>query len=151
MIAREMLAALSDLARTPVRQVRGISGGELGTLGYLVMNLGGAAPSDISRFFCFSTARATNILTSLERKGWVERHPDPADRRRVTVTVTAAGRALVTEHTERMLRDIRRLMDGLGSPDAEELLRLVKRVVALYGSLSLENVGTGSVTGGIHT
>ncbi len=150
-MAEEMLATLCELARTPVRQIRGITGGELGTLGYLVTGWGGAAPSDISRDFCISTARATNIISGLERKGWVERHPDPDDRRRVSISVTDSGRAMVTDHMDRVLRDLRRLLDGLGEDDAKEFLRLVKRVVSLCGTLPLESVAAANITGGVHT
>lgn len=150
-MAEEMLSTLCELARTPARQIRGITGGELGTLGYLATGWGGAAPSDISRVFSVSTARATNIISSLERKGWVERHPDPDDRRRVSITVTDSGRAVVTEYMDRVLRDFQRLLDGLGEDDAREFLRLVKRVVFLCGTLSLESVAAANITGGVHT
>lgn len=150
-MAEEMLETLCELARTPVRHMRGVTGGELGTLGYLVMGWGGAAPSDISRYFCISTARATNIISSLERKGWVERHPHPDDRRRVGITVTDSGRAVVTEYMGRILRNIRRVLDGLGEADAREFLRLVKRVVSLCWILPMEGMAAANITGGIYT
>lgn len=39
-----------------------------------------------------SPAGVTHVVTRLERERLVERDPDPSDRRRVLVTLTAAGR-----------------------------------------------------------
>jgi len=44
---------------------------------------------------------ATRIADRLEEAGWVERRPNPRDRRGVIVSITAAGRQLVRERRER--------------------------------------------------
>ena len=40
---------------------------------------------------------ATSVVDELERRGLVERRPDPTDRRGVAVAVTAAGRSALAE------------------------------------------------------
>jgi DNA-binding MarR family transcriptional regulator len=42
-----------------------------------------------------SSAATTTLLDRLERKGFVQRERDPADRRKVMVAMTAAGRELI--------------------------------------------------------
>ena len=130
-MAREMLESLSQLVRGPIRDLRGLSGGEMGMLVYLEVQKG-AAPTELGRFFGITSARVTNALNSLEKKGYVLRQPVPGDRRRVLVNVTEAGSARVREHLNATLQDVTRLMDAMGEKDAREFLRLVKRGVQLY-------------------
>ena len=130
-MAREMLESLNQLVRGPIRDLRGLSGGEMGMLIYLKVK-NGAAPTELGRFFGISSARVTNALNSLEKKGFVLRQPVPGDRRRVRVNITDAGRTVVQEQVSCTLQNITRLMNALGENDAKEFLRLTKRVEQLY-------------------
>jgi DNA-binding MarR family transcriptional regulator len=70
---------------------------------------------------------ATLIVDNLEERGLVERRPDPADRRRKLVALTAKG----TEATARVLRIQQQPPPGFGRLTPEELNTLedlVKRV-----------------------
>jgi DNA-binding MarR family transcriptional regulator len=72
---------------------------------------------------------ATLIVDSLEERGLVERQPDPADRRRKLVTLTAAG----TKAIEKLVRIEREPPPGfarLSSAELETLEGLLRRVVA---------------------
>jgi DNA-binding MarR family transcriptional regulator len=72
---------------------------------------------------------ATLIVDSLEERGLVERQPDPADRRRKLVTLTAAG----TKAIEKLMRIEREPPPGfarLSSAELETLEGLLRRVVA---------------------
>ena len=151
-MASELLDSLSQLFRGPMREVRGLSGGETGMLGYLLMQGGTSAPTEISQFFHITTARVTNALNSLEKKGLVRREPVPEDRRRVTVSITAAGRAAMQERIDEIMADTARLLDALGERDAEEFLRLMKRVIELCNgaaaspAVALNLSGTPDIT-----
>jgi DNA-binding MarR family transcriptional regulator len=75
---------------------------------------------------------ATLIVDSLEERGLVERQPDPADRRRKLVTLTAAGNAAI----EKLLRIEREPPPGfarLSSAELEALEGLLRRVAAQEG------------------
>jgi DNA-binding MarR family transcriptional regulator len=74
-------------------------------------------------------ATLTNRLDRLERRGYITRLHDPADRRRLLVALTDAGHAVWqsamgeqddTEHT---------LLDVLSPADRELLADLLRRVV----------------------
>lgn len=72
---------------------------------------------------------ATLIVDSLEERGLVERQPDPADRRRKLVTLTAAG----TKAIEKLVRIEREPPPGFARLSAAELGTLeglLRRVVA---------------------
>jgi len=71
---------------------------------------------------------ATLIVDTLEERGLVERHPDPADRRRKQVELTPAGK----EAAGRMLSILREPPPGfaaLSSSDLDRLEDLVGRIV----------------------
>jgi MarR family 2-MHQ and catechol resistance regulon transcriptional repressor len=76
-----------------------------------------------------SKANATEVVTTLEHRGLVVRRRLPQDRRAATVTLTAAGRALVDrlfpEHTARVQRAFAVLDD-----DEKRLLAEVCRKLA---------------------
>jgi DNA-binding MarR family transcriptional regulator len=75
---------------------------------------------------------ATLIVDTLEERGLVERHPDPADRRRKQVELTPAGR----EAAGRMLRIMREPPPGfaaLSQQDLDTLEELVGRIVGGAG------------------
>ncbi|MEV0379057.1 MarR family transcriptional regulator [Nonomuraea sp. NPDC050643] len=58
----------------------------------------------------------TQIVTSLERDGLVERRPDPSDGRAVLVHVTEAGAAIVNGRRAERVAHLAALADGL-TPD----------------------------------
>jgi DNA-binding MarR family transcriptional regulator len=71
----------------------------------------------------------TNRVDRLERRGLVERSPDPADRRGVRVRLTDAGRDRVDAALADLLDRERDLLRGLTSADRRALGRLLRRLV----------------------
>lgn len=72
-------------------------------------------------------------LATLERRGMVERMPDPADRRRVFVVPTEAGRAVVRD---RRSATIQRLACALGEEFTDAERRRLLAVVPLLDRLA---------------
>jgi len=87
-------------------------------------------PSEISDRVLVPSATMTATLDLLERRGWVVRRPNPADRRSVLVEVTEAGR----EVTDRLLPGIRILersvMSALTDRELATMLRLLDKILA---------------------
>lgn len=78
-----------------------------------------------------SAAAISKTLAKLERRGYVERRPSPADRRAALVTVTETGRAVVDSLFPRQLAVEAEVLGGLGD-DRErvvEALRLLVRAL----------------------
>jgi DNA-binding MarR family transcriptional regulator len=82
---------------------------------------------------------ATLIVDTLEKRGLVERRPDPADRRRKLVSLTAEGREAVA----RVTRIQRQPPPGFGSLSAAELDALEDLLRRLTG----DSPGPGAATG----
>ncbi|QIG46181.1 MarR family transcriptional regulator [Nocardioides anomalus] len=69
------------------------------------------------------------LLDSLETKGLVTRQPDPDDRRRNVVVLTAAGRAALKAAKAASDRAERQLLAELSPTEAAQFRRLLARVV----------------------
>jgi len=68
-------------------------------------------------------------LNDLEAGGFVSRSPDPADRRRNVITVTAAGRRRATQ-LERSARGIQEeLLEPLDESERQQLTALLRKLL----------------------
>ena len=76
---------------------------------------GRSAPTAICDVLGRTTGGMTLTLDRLEAAGWLGRTPDPKDRRRVVVELTASGRALATA-VNRSLHAWERSLDLPGEP-----------------------------------
>lgn len=77
----------------------------------------------------------SQIIKSLEKKGYVLRAVSQADRRRVDITLTSEGEALLLASEEKMRAKIEYLLDRLGERDALEMVRIFERVNAIVDEL----------------
>jgi DNA-binding MarR family transcriptional regulator len=64
-----------------------------------VLNILGEAPEGMSQrelgdFLVVDRSNVTGLLDRMEREGWVQRRPEPGDRRAHRVSLTASGRKL---------------------------------------------------------
>lgn len=130
-MARELFRYTSAFQRGPRRKMTEISQGEMAMLLYLIRIDAPTTPTALSNCFHLSTARVTNILNSLERKGYVGRTRDERDRRRVIVRVTEAGKDYAAERYQDAIADLMELLTMLGEADAREYLRLMKKISTL--------------------
>lgn len=55
---------------------------------------GPMAPGELARCVHYSPGALTRLLDKLEQQGYLQRVPDPTDRRALRLELTAAGRAL---------------------------------------------------------
>jgi DNA-binding MarR family transcriptional regulator len=76
-----------------------------------------------------SRAGVSKTLAKLERRGFVSRCPNPADRRAALITITPAGAGAVDGFFPRQLATEVELFAGLGD-DREWVLRALARLVA---------------------
>lgn len=131
-LAQELFLCTALIKRGPMKELKPLTEGEMYVLGWLTFGCGErVTPTAISEAMNLSTARVANVLNSLERKELVRRERCSRDRRRVYLTVTEKGRALAEDGREHALEAIRAMLTALGKEDAETLVRISRRVIAL--------------------
>ena len=89
------IAALEQLLAAPL------------TVGELASRLGLTLPT------------VSGVLADLDRAGFIERHPDPADRRRTIVQVIPAQATLITQWLDGAAKPIARVLDQLSPPSSK--------------------------------
>jgi DNA-binding MarR family transcriptional regulator len=84
----------------------------------------------LARKVAFDAATFGSVITRLEARGWVQREPDAADRRRKLLWVTPEG-AKVAQKMKRLVGKVQqRILQPLDGADREQLLVLLDRLVA---------------------
>jgi DNA-binding MarR family transcriptional regulator len=66
----------------------------------------------------------TRLLADAEKEGFIERHQDPADKRRSLIEITPAGMRLLAEEARRREARLAAAMIRALTPTEQELLRL---------------------------
>jgi DNA-binding MarR family transcriptional regulator len=82
---------------------------------------GPLSPTVISQRLFVTTASTTSLLDTLERRGLVERLPDPDDRRKVLVALTAEGQQVVDDFLPRVVALQTAALAGLSESERAQL------------------------------
>jgi DNA-binding MarR family transcriptional regulator len=86
-------------------------------------------PSQVSERMLTASATMTATLDVLERRGWIHRLPNPADRRSVLIEITPGGRAT----TDRLLPGVRAveksILSALSEDERTHLVDLLAKVL----------------------
>lgn len=133
-LGEELYNLLADLLnrkmnRTVLDSIRG----EYGVLRYLVYVQDNVSAGILTEQLHVVPGRMTDILKSLESKGLIERRRDDEDRRKVNVCITEEGRTQAKEVRAHISQEYQGMFQILGKKDTEELIRLLKIVLAYPG------------------
>jgi MarR family transcriptional regulator, negative regulator of the multidrug operon emrRAB len=90
-------------------------------------------PSDLSDALISSRTNVTRLSNELTEAGWVDRRPSSEDRRRVELSMTGAGSALLETVFPDIWAHITRQWTGFTKAELKELERLLRK---LLGGLS---------------
>jgi DNA-binding MarR family transcriptional regulator len=87
--------------------------------------------SDLSRRFIFDPSTLVPVIDALERKGYVERGRDPADRRRTPLSLTPSGQqvlmsAPLVHDSDEMIASL----SAMGDDKAADLLALLRELIS---------------------
>lgn len=95
----------------------------------------GAKITDLSKAVQMSRPAISQMLNSLESKGFIERIMAKKDRRVVYVKLTQAGIEELEKNRQEFQNFFDRLVEELGSNDTAELIRLIKKLDAIIENL----------------
>lgn len=116
----------------------GLSSGEFDVLASLIHAPDNTSkPSQLARRGILSPAGMTNRLDRLENAGWVERRPDPADRRSTLIVLTDAGRAKAIEAARAHVDAEAELFAVLNATERRQLDQLLGRLLGAYDDARL--------------
>jgi MarR family transcriptional regulator, lower aerobic nicotinate degradation pathway regulator len=90
---------------------------------------GPAAQAEMGRRLGIDPSDMVAILNDLERAGYVSRERDPDDRRRNSVTMTAAGREALDRFDEAIAAAQDALLASFSPADREQFVALLERVL----------------------
>lgn len=91
-----------------------------------------------------STGGVTPALDRLEKPGYIERSPNPADRRSSVVSITRRGQDLLRRTTERLAEELDPVIDGLTDREREAVLRFLITANDAYLQLHAEASDEGT-------
>ncbi|MDH3264233.1 MAG: MarR family transcriptional regulator [Paracoccaceae bacterium] len=87
-------------------------------------------PTQLFETMMMSSGGMTSLIDRLERAGWVERAPNPEDRRGTLVSLTGAGRALTEALVRPMTEGQTRMVAGLTVAERAALSGLLQKLLA---------------------
>lgn len=85
-------------------------------------------------------ANMTRILDRLASKGFIERRPDPGDRRAFTIVLTAAGRELVEKAMTLFTSYLDQVLAGINERDEAVCRRVLLRIAENLAGLAPEDI-----------
>jgi len=128
------LARHLDLARRQAFTAHGIESWEFDVLAAL--RRAGApyelSPGRLLRETLVTSGTMTNRVDRLAARGFVERYPDPEDRRGVIVRLTAEGKSAVDGAFTALLDAERALLQDLPARDRDALADLLRTLLAPF-------------------
>lgn len=75
--------------------------------------------ADLARASFVRAQSATDLVAALERHGLIQRHADPAHRRRLMISLTDDGRAFLAAYAPRVAELEERMLSGLAPGDRD--------------------------------
>ncbi len=136
-LAKEVLEYFQAFGKRQFKNAEKRMHGELAVLMYLQDKE--SSPTEISNHFNISTARAANILNTLEDKKLIVRTHSVDDRRKVKVEITKSGNKHASDSYSNMINEVVELFDSLGEPDTLEFVRIMKRISEIMGEEEIDN------------
>ncbi len=121
-----------------VRAEAGIGAGHFELLRY-VRDHPDARVADLASAFAIGVGTTSKIVDRMENQGWVERRPNPANRRSSLLALTRAGESVVSRAEPAWQAAIQQILSGAISPD--ELTALSRTLGALRSDLERRQLG----------
>lgn len=85
-------------------------------------------PTDIGRFLSVTKGAVSQMMSSLEHKGFISRTLPRENRRSTLVLLTPKGRELLGDEKSEFNMKLDALIAAMGHEDIEELIRIVEKL-----------------------
>ena len=94
--------------------------------------------AEIASQLCISRPAVSQILGSLEEKGYITRQINPADRRRIAVRSTEEGRRVLEQSQQLFDEAADRLLASMTLEELKTLIGLMTRLTDIYEDLKAQ-------------
>ncbi|MEV4761877.1 MarR family transcriptional regulator [Micromonospora chokoriensis] len=138
-----LVLLLPGRLESPLQQAAGLT-----LFDYLTLSQMSEAPdrrlrmSELAYLANGSLSRLSNVVKRFEQRGWVERFPDPVDRRYTIAALTDAGYDVVVAAAPAHVRSVRRyVLDPLTPADRRALMRIAAKLKVRPVDLAAEPTG----------
>jgi DNA-binding MarR family transcriptional regulator len=85
---------------------------------------------DLARFAKVEQPPMAQMLTRMERDGWIRRTPHPEDGRSSRIVLTKAAQSRMPDAIETLFKGNRDALNGFTEDEAEQLVNLLTRLIA---------------------
>ncbi|WP_416978031.1 MarR family winged helix-turn-helix transcriptional regulator [Streptomyces sp. T028] len=89
--------------------------------------------SNLSELLAVDMSVTSRHVAHLAERGWIDRSPDPADKRSRIVRLTAEGRAVLAELSRRSVALLAERLGDWTDDEIGQLIRLMTRLRASFG------------------
>jgi MarR family transcriptional regulator, lower aerobic nicotinate degradation pathway regulator len=90
--------------------------------------------NELGKLLGLDKSSTSGLVERAERRGLVARSPSPADGRSVLVSLTDAGRSLVSDASSQFIADVSALLDRLSQHDRRALTTIVTRLLVAHAA-----------------
>lgn len=108
---------------------------------------GATSQADLGRRIGLDRSDVTAAVTDLEEREYLERAPDPADRRRNLVRITEQGEAFLRKLDSELNTAQEELLGPLSPSEREALVAMLARLVEHHTGLRIGDTGISDTEG----
>ena len=101
----------------------------------ILRDFGSISPSELGERLIVTRATVTGLLDSLERRGYVRRSANPADRRGLIVELTPSGRVVVQQLRTIIHRHEKELMSGFTDAELRDYIGRLRQIQEVLASV----------------
>ena len=139
-LTRDLFQLMKQFPRPKLKQssIDGLTRSEYELLVILVMsfneNKQAFTVTEISNLLQITPAGVTHLINPLEKAGYIERLPDPNDRRIVLIGLTDKGTQVAESLISEVQENLIGLINHLGEEDSRILIRLLSKSIEFFAS-----------------
>lgn len=95
--------------------------------------------SDIRGYLSISKGAVSQMLGSLEKKGFINRDIDKSNRRNLIVTLTPEGRRILEQQYNEFSDRLEKIVSRLGEDDVKQMIKIVNHMIEITNELNSES------------
>ena len=96
---------------------------------------GNVGMSDIRSYLQVTKGAVSQMLSSLEKKGFINRDINKSNRRNLIVTLTAEGRQILERQYGEFSDRLEKIISRLGEDDVRQMITIVNRMIEITNDI----------------